>query len=161
VADRRGRLARCVLILPALRFTEALRSRLVTKTLDPHGMPTKHPKSPPSATTKLDRVLCPAVDGHQDLPSDDHEVAAMAITEGDRIRWSSRREICFSMPTTCCLRMRASMRERGAECPVLGRVDRPLCTIVDGRQPGSLARLVVRCRGGGRMSAASASTASA
>ena len=36
------------------------------------------------------------VDGHQDqdLPSDGHEVAVMAITEGDRIRWSSRREIC-------------------------------------------------------------------
>jgi hypothetical protein len=34
------------------------------------------------------------VDGHQDLPSDGHEVDAMAITESDRIRWSSRREIC-------------------------------------------------------------------
>jgi hypothetical protein len=36
-----------------------------------------------------------SVNGHQDqdLPSDGHEVAAMAITEGDRIRWSSRREI--------------------------------------------------------------------
>jgi hypothetical protein len=34
------------------------------------------------------------VDAHQDLPSDGHEVAAMAITNGDRIRWSSRREIC-------------------------------------------------------------------
>ena len=35
----------------------------------------------------------PGVDGHQDLPSDGHEVDAMAITESDRIRWSSRREI--------------------------------------------------------------------
>jgi hypothetical protein len=34
----------------------------------------------------------PGVDGHQDLPSDGHEVDAMAITESDRIRWSSRRE---------------------------------------------------------------------
>jgi hypothetical protein len=34
------------------------------------------------------------VDGHQDLPSDGHEVAAKAITEGDWIRWSSRCEIC-------------------------------------------------------------------
>jgi hypothetical protein len=34
------------------------------------------------------------VDGHQDLPSDSHEVAAKAVTKGDRIRWSSRRDIC-------------------------------------------------------------------
>jgi hypothetical protein len=34
------------------------------------------------------------VDGHQDLPSNGHEVGAMAITESDRIRSSSRREIC-------------------------------------------------------------------
>jgi hypothetical protein len=45
-------------------------------------------------------ALSPFVDGHQDLPSDGHEVAAMAITEGDRIRWSSRREIC-SLPNIC------------------------------------------------------------
>jgi hypothetical protein len=28
------------------------------------------------------------VDGHQDLPSDGHDVDAMVITESDRIRWS-------------------------------------------------------------------------
>jgi hypothetical protein len=38
------------------------------------------------------------VDGHQDLPSDGHEVDTMAITEGDRIRSSSRSEICSSLP---------------------------------------------------------------
>jgi hypothetical protein len=32
------------------------------------------------------------VDGHQDLPGDGHEVEAMAVTDGDRICWSSRRE---------------------------------------------------------------------
>jgi hypothetical protein len=34
------------------------------------------------------------VDGHRDLPSDGHEVDAMAITEGNQIRWSSHRKIC-------------------------------------------------------------------
>jgi hypothetical protein len=34
------------------------------------------------------------VDGHQDLPSDGHEVDVMAITDSDRICWASRREIC-------------------------------------------------------------------
>jgi hypothetical protein len=33
------------------------------------------------------------VDGHEDLPSDGDEVDAVAITESDRIRRSSRREI--------------------------------------------------------------------
>jgi hypothetical protein len=35
-----------------------------------------------------------SVDGHQDLPNDGHAVDVMAITESDRIPWSSRREIC-------------------------------------------------------------------
>ena len=35
-----------------------------------------------------------SVDGHQDLPSDGHEVGSTAITESNRIRWSLRREIC-------------------------------------------------------------------
>jgi len=34
------------------------------------------------------------VDGRQDLLSDGQEVDAMAMTESDRIRRSSRREIC-------------------------------------------------------------------
>jgi hypothetical protein len=34
------------------------------------------------------------VDGHQDLPSDGHEVDPTAITESNRICWSSRRGIC-------------------------------------------------------------------
>jgi hypothetical protein len=38
------------------------------------------------------RLVC--ADGHQDLPSESHEVAAMAIAEADVIRWSLRREIC-------------------------------------------------------------------
>lgn len=35
-----------------------------------------------------------AADGDKDLPSDGNEVDTMAITESDRIHWSSRREIC-------------------------------------------------------------------
>ena len=31
------------------------------------------------------------VDGHQDLPSDGHEVGAVAIAESDWFRWSLRR----------------------------------------------------------------------
>ena len=40
------------------------------------------------------------VDGHQDLPSDGHEVGSTAIAESNRIRWSLRREIC-SLPIIC------------------------------------------------------------
>lgn len=32
------------------------------------------------------------VDGHQDLPSDGHEVSAVAVTKSDRVHRSSRRQ---------------------------------------------------------------------
>ena len=46
-------------------------------------------------------LVCIHVDGHQDLPSDGHEVDAAAITESNGIRWSSRRGIC-SEPSLGC-----------------------------------------------------------
>jgi hypothetical protein len=47
-------------------------------------------------------LLALAVDGHQDLPSDGHEVDATAITESNRIRWSSRRGICSERCSYVC-----------------------------------------------------------
>jgi hypothetical protein len=46
----------------------------------------------PGATSDLGGAS--RVDGHQDLPSDGHDVAAMAITESGRIRCSPRCEFC-------------------------------------------------------------------
>ena len=59
------------------------------------------------------------VDGHQDLPSDSREVDAMVITASNRIRWSSRREICSE---------RCRIGARGAEgrIKVKGRSDWPV-----------------------------------
>jgi hypothetical protein len=44
------------------------------------------PPAPRARETDRPRI---AVDSHQDLPSDGHEANAMAITEGDQVRWWS------------------------------------------------------------------------
>ena len=59
------------------------------------------------------------MDGHQDLPSDGHEVAAVTITAGDRIRWSSRREICSDRRIFYGPRCPSSVPELYADLPFM------------------------------------------